>query len=216
MLFRRGKTDLISEGVRYNDCFASDMAGRPNYFLCLRIQDKQLVSRLVDAQRQIVSRYPFYEDHIIPSHSFHITLPVLSLKGNNEMQSCAATLQRMSGQLAQHMRNIGTVEVRGLGDFGPKTLLAKVTYTEAFKNMVDDITASFSQWHVSSHGSFEPHVTLFKVPYQVSLPAEAALPNWDGERDLQLGSVPFDNVLLCKMGTLTQNEFYRVEADIKL
>ena len=192
------------------------MADRANYFLCLKIEDEQLVSRLVDAQKQIVGRYLFYKDHTIPSHSFHITLPVLSLKGKDDIQSCATTLQQMSGQLTQHMKNIGQLEVRGLGAFGPKTIVAKVTYTAAFKNMVDDITATLSQWHFSSHKSFEPHVTLFKVPYQVSLPAGAAPPNWDDEQDLQLGFAPFDNVLLCKMGTLTQTEFYRVEAQITL
>ena len=189
---------------------------RANYFLCLQIQDENLVGKFTEGQRQIIKMYPFYKDYIINKNGFHVTLGVLNLKTNVDVRTAATAMERMSDQVRDDMRKIRPLYFQGLGNFGTKTVFVKVECTPAFRDLIEDIATKLrdASVHVLPY-DFVPHLTLFKVPKSVS--QTPAPPNLQSFNDLEFGSQPMDNVHLCKMGTLTKTStFYTTVASILL
>ncbi|XP_060586861.1 uncharacterized protein LOC132742445 [Ruditapes philippinarum] len=180
---------------------------RPNFFVALQITDTNTIEKLVDAQKQVIKRYPNYADYKIPANGFHLTLSVLKLDNKSNYKACFEAMNQAKSKLEKLARNTEPLIFQGLDHFNERVIYAKVKYSQQFLALVDEIRVINAGFDVgSSRSSFKPHLTLFKVGRSGSFERKDILLNIFNEPDCPFGSQAIDNIQVCRMGTLPRGE----------
>lgn len=199
---------------------------RPNYFVALHINDKDTIAKLVDQQMSIISKYPCYTDFKTPPNGFHLTLAVLQLASVADHQACVGAMNQAKPTLKQLAKKAPALSFRGVDHFNTKVVYAKVKFSGEFLDLVDSIKESLYNAGIQMDSStFRPHLTLFNVKRSVY-----ADRSWEREPNIGLSSChemdthfgwqAIDNIQVCQMGTLPEEEgtreFYRNIFNMKI
>lgn len=189
---------------------------KPNYFVAIQITDKKTIKGLIDEQRDILSRYPDYEDFLIPPNSFHLTLTVLQLDSDTEIQACIEAMNQAKADIVDMAKKAGNLTFQGLDRFGTKVIFAKVIFSNQFLVLVDAIRNSLKKAHIKLELSpLKPHVTLFNVDkstyrdrrwYKGPMMLASHF-----DLDPYFGLQAINNIQVCEMGSLPtedESEFY--------
>ncbi|XP_045166065.2 uncharacterized protein LOC123529685 [Mercenaria mercenaria] len=206
--FETGQGSTEQTDVQNKDSLAASRSyKRPNYFVALQVTDKTTITRLVEAQKQVMAWYPRYTDHKIPENGFHLTLAVLKLDSMSDKQACVEVMNQAKVDLERLARNTVPLIFHGVDHFSTRVIYAKVKYSQEFLVLVDKIRNVLDDagFHMDTC-SFRPHLSLFNVRRSIKWDNQSIMLNSFDDSDQKFGSQAIDNVQICQMGTLPEKE----------
>ncbi|XP_053378433.1 uncharacterized protein LOC123529688 isoform X2 [Mercenaria mercenaria] len=196
----------------------STFKAKPKLFCDNTNNRKRTIKNLLDEQRDILSRYPRYEDFEMPANRFHLTLTVLQLDNESNIRDCVAAMEHAKPEIEKLAKMIKPLEFQGLGCFSPRVIFAKVKFPSEFMELVDVIKDAIKGAGIKTE--LRPpklHVTLFNVDketysdrrwYKGKIILASLF-----DPDPYFGSQPVNNIQICEMHTLPTEEgetdFYR-------
>lgn len=112
---------------------------RPNYFVSLRITSPTILAKLVSVQESLVKYDGRYKSFLVPEGTFHITLSLLTIMNEQEVETAVRVMQENTQRMQQIMNGEGeekeensapavaaALSIRGLSSFGDKVLFADI------------------------------------------------------------------------------------------
>ena len=194
---------------------------RPNYFLCLRITDSNIVERLEALQESILEVEPQYAECCVRPTALHVTLCTLGLDTLEQVSSARRVLEDACRELrAMAPRNI-VLTIKGVSNFSDRVIYGQVHHEQDFTDFVERIRTTFceSGFDMRDDRDYVPHMTVVKV----SRPTERRLLRktidpaiYETAKDMYFGSETISAVHLCSMKERTQDGFYVCAARVDL
>ena len=199
----------------------------PNYFLALRVDDPVILGNVKDFQEHIIDQAPIYKHVMIAVPTLHLTLFVMRLDGENEIDKAKDALQE-SKEIVQ---NIFSKYSRELTFCGIETFRNKVVYLGLEKEsqhemlfglqeVVSELKRHFDAKGVDIKGNgnekFIPHATVMKMSKNVRKMKKNDISHVDKtlyKKYLthEFGKQEFSEVLLCSMlDKKDEDGFYKV------
>ncbi|XP_045160554.2 uncharacterized protein LOC123525516 isoform X2 [Mercenaria mercenaria] len=141
----------------------------PNYFVAIQITDQKIKSGLKAVQDKVVSENKKLQPALNKLATLHLTMMVLSLKTQEDMERSRQALDKASEKLlSQYTDMLLELEVSGLGNFRNNVVFAKVKHEHqisTLKNVADIVEECFMEQEVISpdQRGFKPHITIMKL-----------------------------------------------------
>lgn len=197
-----------------------------NYFISIQFSDIEISTNLKDVQKSIMKKNGNYSLAVVPLHSLHMTLDVMHLVGDEDIERARAALDRSAIKLKpKYEKELLELPLKGLGNFKNSVVFAKVQpgdHVAKLEEIVEEIQAQFfAEGLVRKQSNFKPHVTLMKLSrVGKKLTKKTGLKKiypdvYDEFIDSYFGCQPVGSVQLCSM--LKQkgiSGYYHVEHEI--
>lgn len=193
---------------------------RPNYFLCQRITDPEVLESVDIMQSRILDVDSRYVDCCIRPSMLHLTLCTLGLPTQEHVRDVAEILERNREELAEMARSKITIKFSGVDNFYQRVVYGKVLHDENFKEFVEHLRALIREAGINICDNYEfvPHMTLLKVTRPaVRQVGSKKVPYWmyNDFKDMEFGSQTIDGIHLCAMkGERIPGKFYDSPAHI--
>ena len=194
---------------------------RPNYFVCVRITDSQIVEKLEALQESVLEVEPQYDECCIKPTALHVTLCTLGLDTLEQVSSARRVLEDASGELrAMALKNI-VLTIKGVSNFNDRVMYGQVHHKQEFTDFVERIRTIFceSGFEMRDDRDYVPHMTIMKVsrPMERRLLRKTIDPAiYETAKDMYFGSETLSAVHLCSMKERTQDGFYVCAASVDL
>lgn len=178
---------------------------RPNYFLAVRVTDKEIIKNVEKVRKAILEAEPRYADCCIPNSSLHITLCVIRLDMDENVSNAVQILQRAKLELANMVPKGKALKLDGVGNFYDRVIYAKVQYPPEFLDFVDHLKMCLWEGGVSNKDGYEfvPHMTIMKVsrPAARLIGTSKVNPKISAAHSSTFfGTQSIDGIHLCAMG----------------
>lgn len=180
-----------------------------NHFVALQITDKAVIQNVGAMQERFLAKYPQFKDSRYPINGLHLTLAVFRIDTDDERRTCVEVMKGAAKDFEQMAKVTRPLSFQGLDSFSTKVIFARVIVSREFLDLVDTIRHRLSKagFKVESF-AFKPHLTLFKVPHSVYISSK-----WQKGglvltpfKETDFGSQPVNNIQVCRMGTLPEEE----------
>ena len=195
---------------------------RPNYFICVRITDKEIAEAVVHMQDDILDNEPRYAECMVPPAAMHVTLCTLGLDTQEKLIEACRILKEAKDELATIAKKNIQLRLHGVSNFYNRVLYAVVHHDEKFTQLVDHLRMILSQAGLEIRDRYElvPHMTIMKTTRPVSRVMKTKDINpglYDHFSDMKFGYQVLDKLYLCPM-TVNRREdgFYETPAEISL
>lgn len=205
---------------------------KPNYFVAIRVSDLCIHSRVQTVQDTVVSHDERLEPALVPLETLHLTLLVIHLKNEEQIEKAKKILQQCRKELPEHVLPSGTFTLRFKGlDFrfptgkNPWLRYVKPVGKEGIEKL--EKVYNFVRKTFTKEGfpptdpdrKFHPHVTIINLNEAPNLQEEgiSKLPekSFSNCRFLDFGEEQVSSLYLCLMGPeRTRDGFYKWEAKI--
>jgi len=177
---------------------------RPNYFLCQRITDPNIIERVGAMQTTIAESFPQYKSCLIPASSLHITLCTLGLDTPEQVQETIELLHRSRLELSEMVRGGIKVDCSHIDNFFNRVVYIKVSHEEKFSEYVEHVRAliRLAGINIRDNHDFVPHMTVMKVSRPVARETyRKTVPYgmYKEFKDVTFGSQVIDGIYLCEM-----------------
>uniref|UniRef100_T1IM56 A-kinase anchor protein 7-like phosphoesterase domain-containing protein n=1 Tax=Strigamia maritima TaxID=126957 RepID=T1IM56_STRMM len=141
----------------------------PNYFIAVRIRNNEILTKLKSIQENIVKTKEDLKHALISADTFHLTLCVLRIDGEDELNKADQLMETFQQKLRERndLRKL-FLTVQGLDHFRNQVVFAKVKNDENFaqlEKLADTVVSCFeeSKMVIKDHEKFTPHLTLAKL-----------------------------------------------------
>eukprot|EP01132_Coremiostelium_polycephalum_P003707 gene3707-4619_t len=194
---------------------------RPNYFLGLKVCKPDIHQKLVNIQNHITSVHPNLSRSSIPSQKLHLTVFVMNLKSEDEIQLVKSTLLPQIKTILSDIEfvnfNPPSVNIKGIGQFNQRVIWAGLSEDQnkaLLGTFVQRITKLFKDNNIQLEDRWSPHITLFKG--QRSIDFERAIGICERSfSDTDFGIQEFSQLDFMKIGSLDKTTgYYRIEDSI--
>lgn len=195
---------------------------RPTHFLCLRINNPELVTTIGTMQDRIVEMIPEYAPCVIPPERLHVTLCTLGLDTDESVAAAVKEIKRIGAELRLSNPASIILTFNDIKQFFNNTLYASVEENPSFMDIIEHLRVCVREAGIEIRDVFDftPHMTLMKVSRQTQ--RDMRCPYLDprvvenfGNRNAIIGTQVFDNIYLCEMSQRTTDQgFYISYADI--
>ena len=195
---------------------------RPNYFVCVRITDKEIVEAVAHMQDDILDNEPRYAECIVPPPALHVTLCTLGLDTQEQLTDSCRVLREAKDKLANIAKKNIQLRLHGVSNFYNRVLYAIVHHDDKLIDFVEHLRLILSQagLEVRDRYDFVPHMTIMKTTRPVSRAMKTKDINpglYDHFLDMKLGCQQLDTLYLCPMTTNRRDDgFYETPAEIPL
>ncbi|VEL25305.1 unnamed protein product [Protopolystoma xenopodis] len=176
---------------------------RPNFFICQRISDENIINNARVVQEAVVSREPLYDTCCHPPNMLHMTFCTLRLDDAAQVSDCVEILKQAKEEL-NYLLPKDPLKVCGVDRFFGRVLYAKVEHTNELTLFVDHLRLVLHSrgFRIADNFDFVAHISLIKVTRPVSrklgkCDIDPAL--FQGFEDLHFGTQTLDNIYLCSM-----------------
>ena len=197
----------------------------PNYFVAIRVSNPHIHSGVKIVQDSIVTHNESLKAALIPLATLHLTLLVVHLDDDEQIQKAADTLQYCRTSLEPILQNSTlTLNFSGLDHFGHQVLFVKLCGEEgiaALNSVANIVRETFTKEGIPSTDprDFNPHLTVMKLYRSPKLrkkgikkiPVEIYA-NWV---DFSFGEEPVNALYLCSMNAKDKDGFYKCVASLK-
>ncbi len=205
-----------AEGEEEND----EVRSRPNYFVCLRVSDAEILEGFAAIQDALVENDERYNDCCIESAALHITLCTVGLDNEQQIALAVKTLNDAKQELIELARKNIKVKLDGVDNFYDRVLYAKIEDNPDFMSFVHHVRHLVQNAGVEIRDIYEftPHVTIMKTSRPASrLIGTAKIPKsiYEGYLDMYFGYQLIDGIYLCPMTADRRDDgFYCTLVDI--
>ena len=143
------------------------MESRPNYFLAVQVKNPQIRMNASILQKHVIETNPMLTKALIKQNSFHLTLKVLHLKNNTEIEQVKSAFVKTIEKYRQDFTNEKLyLDFQCIGDFFEQIIYAKLENEEVVKTRLNPIIEEISK-EITKSGvqlvnqeSWKPHLTL--------------------------------------------------------
>lgn len=195
---------------------------RPNFFLAVRILDKDIMKGVEDVQDFILEHEPRYSACCIPPGGLHITLCTLGLDTTEQKAHAVQALHRMKTEIHGIIPKDAKLHIEGVDNFYSRVMYAKVHFPPQFLEFVDHIKLCLKEEGVEirDNHDFVPHMTIMKISRPVSreMGTKTISPFlYSGFSEMDFGFQSVDNIHLCEMVDTRQDDgFYLTATSLDL
>ncbi|CAD5115564.1 DgyrCDS4526 [Dimorphilus gyrociliatus] len=187
---------------------------KPNYFLCLRIDNKDIIEKTMKVRDELLKLNPQYDECIISPERLHITLCCLGLDSDNDLEQAIMVLKNLKAGIEKLNPLEANFQIKGTNHFWNTVLYADVQKTEPFMEICNYVRNEIAKSGLEIRDMFDmtPHMTLMKISRQIGHKIgtkylDARVHNI--AKDEVFGTQNFSNVCLCLMGQQRQQDgFY--------
>ncbi len=194
---------------------------RPNYFVCLRITDKEVCEGVAAMQDSILEVEPRYAECIIPPCRLHITMCTLGLDTPEQLAEACRVLREAKDELAALAEKKTQVKMEGCSNFYNRVLYATIHHDEKFIDFVDNLRRILKQGGVEIRDKYDyvPHMTIMKTTRPVSRAMgtkDISYSIYEHFKDMYFGHQSLDGIFLCPMTTDQREDgFYETPCELK-
>ena len=195
---------------------------RPNYFVCVRITDKEITEAVARVQDDILNNEPRYAECIVPPAALHVTLCTLGLDTQEQLIDACKVLREAKYELANIAKKNIQLRLHGVSNFYNRVLYAIVHHDEKLTEFVEHLRMILSQAGLEVRDRYDlvPHMTIMKTARPVSRAMKTKDINpglYDHFLDMKFGYQQLDTLYLCPMTTNRRDDgFYETPAEIPL
>lgn len=197
----------------------------PNYFVAIRVSNPHIHSGVKIVQDSVVTHNETLKAALIPLATLHLTLLVVHLDDDDQIQKAADILHDCTTSLEPIFQNSTlTLNFSGLDHFGHQVLFVKLCGEKgiaALNSVANIVRETFTKEGIPSTDSrdFNPHLTVMKLTRSPKLrkkgikkiPVESYA-NWV---DFSFGEEPVNALHLCSMKAKDKDGFYKCVTSLK-
>jgi len=149
---------------------------RPTYFLAIRVTDAGTIANILDFQSNLVALHPETQWGMITKEKLHMTLFVLYIHSNKDLQQALEIFQASTDILRQshNTEKQMTLKLEGVGNFGSNRVvwvgLAKDQHRDTCKSVIELLFNQFKERApelVEDNFELNPHITIYKTKRKV-------------------------------------------------
>ena len=188
---------------------------RPTHFVCFRITDARVKEKTQQIQDHIVSHTPQLADGCLPTSALHVTLCMLRLDNQQQIETAKKVLQNLTNQFIHILPHCLSITFTGVDNFHGRLVYAKVAHDHALDRFVSLTIEQLKHAGLRTPGNFDvytPHMTLVKLsrPMQRELHTTVISPaSYIPFQQSALGTQKIDAIHLCSMSDPKQDDgFY--------
>ncbi|GMH33487.1 hypothetical protein BSKO_01321 [Bryopsis sp. KO-2023] len=197
---------------------------RPNYFVCTRIDDPEVLSRIEGVQRSIVDTNPGLASGVHPPNLLHVTWCMLRLRTPEEIEKAKSIMKSIVPELVSIFSSPQlAVEFEKLGDFRDRLIYVKGRENAAFTWFSQHLMKRFQDAGIPTPGN-HPEFTLHASILRLSRPMARKLNVTFLDRGIYLpfqntcfGSQTVKGISLCPTGreNIQPDGFYERVCEVK-
>ena len=188
---------------------------RPTHFVCLRVTEEEVKARVKKVTDHVIKLNPQLADGIIKSSSLHVTLCMIQLANDEQIEIAKKVFQSCQLQFLSVLPRCFRIEFTGVDNFRERLIYIKVKPLPGLNKFVSHIIEQFQLAGLKTPGNrdeFTPHITLIKLSRPMQKQLDTKLINPECYRPFltkNLGSQMITNVHLCAMHAPAQADgFY--------
>ena len=201
------------------------MESRPNYFLAVQVKSAQIRMNASILQKPIIEKNPTFTKALIKQSSFHLTLKVLYLKNNNEVEQVKSAFVKAIEKYERDFTNEKLyLDFQGIGDFFEQILYAKLENEDVVKTrlnpVIEEVTKKITKSSVqlANQESWKPHLTLVDLRKVKKLRKEARKlhPSLSSNfKNMRFGRELVNSIqLLSIFGPKSKENYYEIISEI--
>ena len=179
---------------------------RPNYFICQRVTDADVMEGVEAMQNVILEADPRYAECCINKGALHLTLCTLGLDTQDQVVDACNILRQSKDELSEMSKKDGGIKVEfsGISHFYNRVIYSKVEHEQRFSEFVDHLRALFREagLEIRDNYDFVPHMTILKVTRPTArMTGKKTVSPWMYEdfKDMKFGIQSLDGLYLCEM-----------------
>jgi len=137
----------------------------PNVFLAIQITNQDLIRNLREAHFKVVMKDTKLKDFITPVETAHVTLNVFKVE-KDRLEEAKKILKETFEANLDKFKIPEPITFKGLGMFGTSVLFVKPNIGVEFLHKANEVfktALSKNNFEVTSHDSYNPHITIFQV-----------------------------------------------------
>lgn len=202
---------------------------RPNYFVCLKIDNSDILKALRSVQENILSNCPAIKPALTSIDCLHITLMVFNIDSKDRLDEAKKALDEVVSRVksgdTSATGDAKMFSVHGLGNFRQQVLFAHI---DNGREIVQDIGMHVKESY-ENRGIFSTdlkplnlHATILKLSKSPKLRKKGIKKintEWfANDKDTFFGFQQISDLLLCSMEKpkITSTKFYHVEHTVPL
>ncbi|XP_070580897.1 leukocyte receptor cluster member 9-like [Ptychodera flava] len=189
---------------------------KPNYFLALRITDKDILAAVQQVQEKMVETEPRLASCCIPPTKLHLTICTMRIDSESQMKTACGVLKDLKHEISRLLPPATLLKFDGLNVFRDRVLYAAPQPEPALLKFYDHITSLFRAAGVNLAGTrdeYTPHMTIVKltrsVAKQLRNPCLEEASYYEYLDDY-FGTQAIESLHLCSMGSGQRHDgFYQ-------
>ncbi|XP_062267777.1 A-kinase anchor protein 7-like isoform X2 [Platichthys flesus] len=200
---------------------------RPNYFVSIPITNTQISSAVAEVQEAVLQQEPLLAKAMIPVPTLHITLLVMHLANQEQIDLATTVLARVKPSLAELLDGRDLVlPFSGIGHFRKEVVfvgLAPGQHRHTLDSLAGLLRRRFEEQGLLQGDSrgFEPHLTIMKLSRASKLRAQGIKrvdPTlYSNYNNKFFGDQTVERVDLCSMLQKKQQDgYYHTETSLQL
>ena len=222
------KIDILKEHRKQVSKHKKGKGSKPvaNYFLAFKIYNQKVHEHVSNMQSAVIEYNEDLKHILVSLPTLHVTLLVMSLKGNDEVDSAAKAL--LSFNIEQLSLTREKLIFDKVDHFGNQVVFLKPQYNDAhrfIRELAYSLKVHFKLKNivlVDDFKEFQPHLTVMKMSKKPALMKkkgikkipEESYKNW---KSFDFGHENVSEILLCKMsGKKMEDGFYQVVEKLEL
>eukprot|EP01080_Neovahlkampfia_damariscottae_P000840 gene840-9089_t len=186
---------------------------RPTHFLSLRVKNKKIWEKIDEFQQNMITYDSNFEYCRIPSHDSHITLLVLQLKEEKDIEKAIKALNSTN----KILQTLEKVNFSGIDTFSERVIFTKVKDSKNIIEFMENVHKIFLEHKVPNiQFNGTPHLTIFKTskgPNNLFEYNKFPIESFKDQLDFNFGDFTFDSIELNKMKK--KGDYYVSEKIIK-
>jgi len=199
---------------------------RPNYFLGVQVDNPQIAKTIQEMQEGIVKAKPLLKKAMIPLPTLHITLLVMHLATEDEVEKASAALETVVNEVNKELGDKPLLlDFYGLSTFNNQVLYVGIKNEDGVKRleMISDILTKSMQTvtEINEEKGFQPHLTILKLSKAPVLRkkglSKLKWPWYSEQAKIDVGSQEVKSIqLLSMMKPKDEKGYYYCAKDVKI
>lgn len=188
---------------------------RPTHFVCLRITDETVKARVKKVIDHVIRLNPQLADGIIKAPSLHVTLCMIQLKNDEQIEKAKQVFKSFQLQFLSLLPRCVKIEFTGVDNFRERLIYIKVKPLPGLSKLVFHMIEQFQLAGLQTPGNrdeYTPHITLIKLSRPMQKTLDTKLINQECYRPFMsknLGCQTVSCIHLCSMHAPAQSDgFY--------
>ena len=202
------------------------MESQPNYFLAIQVKNPQIRMNASLMQKHVIETNPKLTKALIKQNSFHLTLKILHLKNNTEIEHVKSAFVKTIEKYRQNFTNEKLyLDFQGIGDFFEQIIYAKLENEEVVNTRLNPIIEEISKKitksgvRIVNQENWKPHLTLVDLRKVKKLRKEARKlhPSLTSNfKNMKFGRELVNGLqLLSIFGPKSQENYYEIIAEVE-
>ena len=206
----------------------------PNYFLALKVDDTTIADNVKQFQESVIEKEPAFKDVMIAVPTLHLTLMVMRLDNEMDIDNAKQALRSLKEQLGDLFAKWSKeMSFTGIDTFRNKVIYLGIDHEKHKESIavIQEIvrfahecfsTSGVELTEDKSKGGFTPHVTVMKMSKNIHKMKKKGIKKVDEKyysdfAGFEFGQQQFSDILLCSMfDKKDEDGFYQVIDSIDL